>query len=438
MMRVDDATRIDALVKPDEVHRDVYLDRALFALEDARIFRRCWVYLGHESQVPEPGDFITTRIGSVPVIMIRHADRSIRALINRCAHKGAEVLSEQCGHVGRAIRCPYHAWTYATDGRLLSLPLKGDYDSDRLAASSAGRGLVAAGAVAVRHGFVFARLSESGMGFEDYFGDALATIDNLADRAPDGELVVAGGVLRSVINCNWKIYLENIVDPVHAVSTHESAAQAAEAVAKSLSNVATTPTALEQLLPFGVNYSFFGKSGARVFPNGHAILGTKSSLHSAYAPLPDYEAALARRHGAARAQSILSFSPQNTVFFPTLAFKGSPQTLRALRPLGPDRTLVETFALLPKGAPDALIKRTIMYNRLVFSPMSVIAHDDFHVFEGIQRALAAPGNEWVSLQRGYRAGADESGVRETEDGNDEILLRNLYRAWRQFMTAPEA
>ncbi len=266
----------------------------------------------------------------------------------------------------------------------------------------------------------------------------LATLDNLAERAPLGELVIAGAPLRSLVRCNWKIYLENIVDPVHPISTHELAAQAAGTVGKIMSNENAPATALEQLLPFGVNYTFFSKSGARVFPNGHTILGTKASLHSGYSPLPEYEAALAGVHGPEHAQAILAFSPQNTVFFPSLAFKGSPQTVRVLRPLAADRTLVEIWALVPKGAPDALLARTVMYNRLVFSPMSVIAHDDFHVFEGIQRSLHAPGNEWVSLLRGYRTGADESGTHDLEDGNDERLMRNFYRAWHQLMTAVPA
>jgi phenylpropionate dioxygenase-like ring-hydroxylating dioxygenase large terminal subunit len=434
----DNPSALAALVKPDQVHRDLYLDPELFALEDERLFRRSWVYVGHASQVPNAGDFLTARIGTCPVIMIRQADRSIRVLINRCAHKGAEILSESCGNVGRAIRCPYHAWTYATDGKLISVPLKADYEPARLAQSPAGQGLGAAGAVEEYHGFVFARLSADGPSFRAYFGDALATLDNLAARAPQGELVVAGGALRSLIRCNWKTYLENIVDPVHPISTHESAAQSAGAVGKMMSNDGASATALEQLLPFGVNYSFFSKSGARVLPNGHAILGTKASLHSAYSPLPDYEATLARIHGPERAQAILAFSPQNTVFFPTLAFKAAPQTVRVVRPLAADETLVEIWALLPKGAPDALLARTIMYNRLVFSPMSVIAHDDFHIFEGIQRSLHAPGNEWVSLHRGYRTGADEGGTHDLEDGNDELLMRNFYRAWQHLMTAPAA
>jgi len=430
----DDPLALAALVRPDEVHRDLYIDAELFALEDERVFAHTWIYVGHASQVPLAGDYITARIGTCPVIMIRRQDGAIGVLVNRCAHKGNALVSDACGNVGRALRCPYHAWTYAADGALISMPLKGDYGAP-FAASRAAEGLATAGAVATYHGFVFARLSEEGPDFRAYFGDALAALDNLAERAPEGELIVAGGPLRSLVNCNWKIYLENIVDPVHSISTHESAAQSAGRVGGAMANEGAAAAALEQLLPFGVNYSFFGKSGARVFANGHSILGTKASLHSGYAPLPDYEAMLARRHGAERARAILAFSPQNTVFFPSIAFKGAPQTVRVLRPLAVDRTLIEIWALLPKGAPEALLQRTLMYNRLVFSPMSVIAHDDLHVFEAIQRSLHATGNDWVSLHRSYRGSEDADQTRDIEDGNDETLMRNFYRAWRHLMTA---
>jgi Ring hydroxylating alpha subunit (catalytic domain). len=93
---------------------------------------------------------------------------------------------------------------------------------------------------------------------------------------------------------------------------------------------------------------------------------------------------------------VLDRSPQNAVLFPSLAVKGSPQSIRVIRPLAVNRTLVEAWSLRVVGAPALLFERTLAYNRLVFSPMSVVAHDDVHLFESIQRGLAAEGNEWVA------------------------------------------
>ena len=94
-------------------------------------------------------------------------------------------------------------------------------------------------------------------------------------------------------------------------------------------------------------------------------------------------------HGDERATEILERSPQNAMLFPSLALKGSPQAIRVIRPLAVDRTLVEAWSFRAEGAPDMLFERAMTYNRLVFSPMSVVAHDDVHLFESIQQGLRA-------------------------------------------------
>jgi hypothetical protein len=100
-------------------------------------------------------------------------------------------------------------------------------------------------------------------------------------------------------------------------------------------------------------------------------------------------------------------------------------------PLAADRTLLEAWAFQPVGAPDELLHSALLYNRQVFSPMSMVAHDDLHLFEGIQRCLAARGNPWVNLQRGA-VGDDDNGPHDVS-GIDEALLRNQYRAWADGM-----
>jgi hypothetical protein len=163
------------------------------------------------------------------------------------------------------------------------------------------------------------------------------------------------------------------------------------------------------------------------------VLGTRFSIHSGYAQVPEYEAALRAAHGAARAAEILQRSPQNSVLFPSLSVKGSPQAIRVIRPLAADRTLVEAWSFRVDGAPDLLFERTQTYNRLVFSPMSVVAHDDVHLFESIQRGLAADGNPWISLHRGHSPAERETPEQET-NGTNELLMRNQFRAWAKFMT----
>ncbi len=427
-----DTHAIRALVEPDQVHRDLYTDPALFELEMERLWSRAWLFVGHASQVPKAGDFITTTLAAQPVIMVRHGDGSIRVLINRCAHKGARVANEPSGNTGKFFRCPYHAWTYRTDGSPLAMPLKNGYEGTRVRECPAGKGLAGAGGVAVHRGFVFARLATQGQDFQEYYGDMLQVLDNLADRSPQGELKVAGGILRSSFAANWKMYLENVNDTVHPVSTHESASTAAEKLWSDMPDDAPKPMAMQQLLPFGSGYEFFENMGGRVFRNGHSILGTRFSIHTSYAGLPGYEEAMQQAYGAERAAQILAFSPQNAIFYPNLAVKASPQILRVLRPLAADRTVVEAWALAPVGAPPEMLQRSLMYNRLVFSPMSMVAHDDLHVFESIQGSLVSRANPWVSLHRGFREDEGREQVRDV-GGTDEALMRNQFQAWAELM-----
>jgi phenylpropionate dioxygenase-like ring-hydroxylating dioxygenase large terminal subunit len=427
------AADIAALVQDDRVHRDVYLSAELFALEQQHFFANTWLYYGHASQVPNAGDYFAQEIAGRPLVMARQPDGGIRVLYNRCAHKGTRLVSDESGNAGRFFRCPYHAWTYKLDGSPLAVPIKAGYDGTRLKDCESGQGMTALKHVAVYRDFVFVRLGDAGPDFESYFGEALRAIDNLVDRSPVGQLRIDGGVLRNIVHCNWKMYLENINDTVHPLSTHESATAAASRLWEGQPADAPKPMAMEQILPFGAGYDFFDRMGGRVYPNGHSLLGVNFSIHSGYAALPEYEAAMRAAHGEARAAEILERSPQNALCFPSLALKGSPQAIRVIRPLAVDRTLIEAWSFRVEGAPDVLFQRSLTYNRLVFSPMSVVAHDDVHLFESIQQGLRAEGNEWISLHRGFDRGELDGGTREV-GGTNELLMRNQFRAWANFMT----
>ncbi len=439
-----------ALVQPDQVHRDLYLREDIFSLEMERLWARAWLFVGHDSQVPQAGDAWATTLAGQPVIMLRGHDGAVRVLHNRCAHKGAPLRPEGASHAGQTLRCPYHAWSYRLDGTLLAAPQKDGLAGTAFEASPAAQGLTAYGEVAVHRGFVFARARQDGPGFEASMEELLAALDLLADRSPQGRLTVAGGVLRTAFEANWKIYLENINDAFHPISAHASVTASADSVWRgtqgadnaSTPTPATPPLALRQLLPFGSGYDFFKAMGARVLPHGHSLLGTHHSIHTGYADLGAYGEALRRSHGEARTAQVLAFAPQNVVFYPSMALKGVPPVMRVLRPLSAGRTVLEAWAFQPEGAPPEVLRSALLYNRQVFSPMSMVAHDDLHLFEGQQRSLAARGHPWVSLHRGAVRGADgwlrEATPRDV-DGLDEALLRNQYRAWAEGMAdAPRA
>jgi len=427
-----DSTGIAGLVEEDRVHRDLYLSEALFETEQRVLFSNTWSFLGHASQISEPGDYFTVDIAGQSLVVLRDDKGEVRALHNRCAHKGAQLFTAESGRIaGRFMRCPYHAWTYRLDGTLATYPLRAGYEGTRLLECESGQGLAAVPGLHIYRDFIFARLSPSGPTFHEYFGDVLPTIDLMVDRSPSGRLEVAGGVLRNVVNCNWKLYLENVNDSVHPVSTHESAVRAAKSVVRDL-KPDTLPLAFEQILPFGEKYEFFEGMGGRVFPNGHSISGTRSSVHSGYGDLGQYVTELEAAHGRERAKQILEQSPQNTILYPSLALKGSPQTIRVIRPIAVDKTAIEVWNFRTVDAPDLLLDRALTYSRLVFSPMSVVAHDDLHLFESQQKALRSGANAWVSLHREHHPRESDHETQETS-GTSELLMRNQYRAWAKFM-----
>jgi phenylpropionate dioxygenase-like ring-hydroxylating dioxygenase large terminal subunit len=433
----NDPAALDALVQADRVHRDVYLDPELFELEMERLWSRAWIYAGHESQIRNEGDYLTLDVAGQPLIVLRHGDGSVRALVNRCAHKGTKLVAEPAGNCGKTLRCPYHAWTYRLDGSILNIPLARGYDGTRLAETEAWRGLAVRN-VATYRGFIFVRLSAEGLGFREYFGASLSSIDNLANRSPEGELEIAGGCLRYLHNCNWKMFVENLNDTMHPMIAHASSAGTARRLWEGQPADAPKPMAIEQIAPFASDYKFFDDMGVRVYPHGHGFSGVNFSIHSSYAALGDYEALMKKAYGEERAREILGTVRHNTVYYPSLTIKGAIQSIRVARPLAADRTLIESWTFRLKGAPALLLERTVTYNRLINSPMSIVGHDDLHCYRAIQEGLAGEGNEWVSLHRDHAAGEAAELERRGEltcNGTSDVSMRNQFRAWKELMAS---
>ena len=431
----DNPAAVRALVRETAVHRDVYTDADLFTREMSHLFARSWVFVGHASQVPKTGDYTTTTIGTQPVVMVRHSDGSVRVLHNRCPHKGTKVASEACGSVGKFFRCPYHAWTFRTDGSLLAIPLRKGYENTGFTESDAAGGMAPVAEVHTYREFVFARLSPGGIGFADYFGDALSSLDNMIDRSPEGKLQVAGGVLRYMHRCNWKMLVENLTDTCHPMVAHESSAGTAVAIAKQQPDGAPRHPAVEIYAPFVSPYEFYEGMGIQVWPNGHGHTGVSHSIHSDYSAVPGYFEQMVAAYGEDRARAILGTNRHNTVFFPNMTMKGPIQILRVFKPIAVDKTLVESWTFRLVGASDKLLERTILYNRLVNAPTSVVGHDDLEMYERAQESLASDANPWVNMQRLYDP-AEAAAPHATDNGTTERQMRNQFRAWAQFMTEP--
>ncbi len=426
-----DAVR--ALVQDDCVHRDLYISAELFTLEQENFFANTWNYAGHESQIPKQGDYLTNEIAGRPIIIVRHEDGSVRAMMNRCAHKGSRVVNAPCGNTGKFFRCPYHAWAFNTDGSLRAIPLQSGYDGTRLHACESAKGLTTVRNVHSYRGFIFVKITDVGPDFDAYFGDSLSSIDNMADRSPEGELEIAGGCLRFMHQCNWKMFVENLNDTMHPMVVHESSAGTAKKMWAGKPEDEPKPMAVEQFVPFVSGYKFFEDMGVRTYDNGHSFTGVSFSIHSKYKAIPAYDDAMKARYGEERTARILGTARHNTVYYPNLTIKGAIQTIRVVKPIAVDRTLVESWTFRLKGAPPELLQRTTMYNRLINSPFSVVGHDDLHAYRGIQAGLHASGNDWVSLHRNFDP-AELAGGEITTGGTSELPMRNQYRSWVRYMT----
>ena len=159
---------IARMVEPDRVHRAVYHDPAIFDAEMENIFHKVWIYCGHESQVPKPGDYWTLQIGRQPMVMIRGEGGEINVLYNRCPHRGAMLFGNQSGNVGTHFSCSYHGWQFKADGKAFRIPLVTGYEGTRMPPGSADCDVKHAPRVDSYRGFVFASLAAEGPSLVDY------------------------------------------------------------------------------------------------------------------------------------------------------------------------------------------------------------------------------------------------------------------------------
>ena len=423
---------LGSLVRPDSVHKRVYTDPHIYELEMERIYGRAWIYVGHESQVPQPGNYHTTRLGDQDVVMVRAQSGAVHVLYNRCPHKGAKLVSEGDGCAGKFFRCPYHAWTFKLDGAHLSAPLRGGFEGTRYDPSDPDFSMRRLARVDTYRGFVFANQAAQGPELREFLGGASSSIDNLCDRSPVGEVEVAGGVFKVLQQSNWKVFYENLHDTMHARVTHESSYVAAREEAAVLGEM---PFELLIQEGNGEPYAFWEKLELRAYPYGHGYMEgifDPSSATRDPASREHFEC-ISAAHGEDRAREIFGMSRHNTILYGS----GSPhnvfQQFRVIRPLAVNRTLVEIQVFRCKGAPQAVWDRALTYANLVNSPSSNVMPDDIEVYRRCQEGNLTNGGEWVSLHR--YVGTDKilpDGAVST-NGTSELPMRNQFAAWRAYM-----
>jgi phenylpropionate dioxygenase-like ring-hydroxylating dioxygenase large terminal subunit len=433
-LKGDDALK--ALVEPVRVKSEVYTDETVFALEIERIWNRAWLYVGHQSQVKSAGDYITTSLGLTPVIMVRDSNGTdIHVLVNRCGHRGARVCEARHGKTKNGLlRCPYHGWVFRSDGSLRSYPSPGGYQGVEFDKNDPDFGMPKVPRVEIHRGFVFASLAEEGPDLKKFLGQTIDTIDNMVDRAPEGEVEVTGKVCHRYRHpCNWKFFTENLHDAMHPMIAHAGTTDAVRSYLESLpSKDATVPEA-EVIAPFGGSYDFFDDMGFVGLANGHAYMGGQKSIFSHYKVFPDYLEKMQAAYGEGRTEEILSFNRHNTLLYPSCTVRDNIQSIRVVIPVSVNETIIESWTFRLLGAPENMLQRTLRYSRLINSPASMVGPDDLDCYVRIQKSAEAGAIEWIDMHRHYGREVCEEGV-TSAPGTSDLALRNQYIAWLDYMT----
>lgn len=433
---------ISKLIEPGRVHRRVYGDPEIFELEMRRIFDRAWIYVGHESQIREPGDFIMTRIGRRPLVMVRHSDGSIRLIHNQCAHRGAMVVSEESGNAEEFVCC-YHGWTYGTDGKLVRVPLQHGYP-EHFNTEADNTAMVAVPRVESYRGFVFGSLAPDGPGLTEYLGHMTTSFDDLVDRAPDNEVEVAGGVFKHAYDGNWKLYLENLCDAAHPLFVHDSSTDAARQQDDEVYSDGAGEIAVRQMRQNGAPYKFWLEEvGIWTYPNGHSYLGDYHDDDKLVAAKRDplfaeYIAKLEEKKGAAETQRILEVTRWNSNIYPNISFMSQYRQFRVVHPVSVNRTEVYNYSFRLKGAPEKMFEDTVAFSNVTNGTGSLVLTDDLETYGRIGVGVNAGGAEWIEVGRGYQSDTpDDHGGRKGRDSTSEVYIRNMYDAWLDLMTAGE-
>ncbi|RZL55377.1 MAG: benzoate 1,2-dioxygenase large subunit [Sphingomonas sp.] len=435
-MMTDLRTRLQTAVVDDPAtgtfrcRRDVFTDPELFDLEMKHIFEANWVYLAHESQIPDANDYFTTVIGRQPIIITRDKTGQLNAVINACAHRGAMLCRRKHGNKG-SFTCQFHGWTFANTGKLLKVKDGRNADYPEAFNTGGSHDLTKVARFESYRGFLFGSLNPDVPALEDWLGSTRVIIDQMVDQAPEG-LEVLRGNSSYVYDGNWKLQMENGADGYHVSAVHWNYA-------------ATTgrrqADATKAVDPDGWSKSTGGVYG---FDHGHILLWTRL-LNPEVRPVYAHRAELEQRLGAERAAPILT-QTRNLCLYPNVYLMDQFSTqIRVVRPIAVDRTEVTIYCFAPKGESDAERALRIRQYEDFFNVSGMGTPDDLEEFRSCQTAYAGAGELWNDLSRGathWIAGPDDNakamGLEPILSGSrseDEGLFVRQHEYWARTLIA---
>jgi p-cumate 2,3-dioxygenase alpha subunit len=406
-----------------QLNRSVLVDPEVLERERTALFDRCWIYLGHESEVGKPGDFVTRAVAGRPVIFARDSAGATRCFLNSCTHRGAMVCRDRAGNRGR-FSCLYHGWAFDIDGRLAHVPAQDSYGPNFDRADFA---LKEVPRLEDYRGFFFVNFWAGAEPLADYLAGAKEYLDLVVDQAASGRFEVIEGTQEYDIRANWKLLVENSFDDYHLPATHASYLEYMK------------DSGVDVRIPKGL---VMPKRGVgKALGNGHAVIDNINFRGRPVAAWIDLygeaakpvieakRAELVERLGEERAFRVADTN-RNLVIFPNLVINdGSAVTIRTFWPTAVDRMRVTAWAAGPEEESEA--ERAIRLDSFLtfYGPGGLATPDDVEVLEMVQRGLATWREvPWSEISRGMNKDGEQLNT-------DELHLRAFWRQWNALMTA---
>ena len=347
------------------ISRRIFIEDEIYQEELEHIFARCWLFLCHETQIPAPGDFITTYMGEDSVLVMRDTSGKVGAFLNVCPHRGNRLCRANNGNAS-SFSCAYHGWTFGNNGDLQGVPnLQDAYYNDL---DRSEWGLFPVAQLETYKGLVFATFDRDAPSLLDYLGEMAWYLDSFFDRR-EGGVEVIGGVHRWIIPCNWKLPAENFGgDAYHVAWNHLSA----------LTSGFTQAPAARQT-----------PGGGTLSPgNGHCILavGAEDYSSAATAIIQEYEESIRAETLSRLGPRLEKMTPNVGTLFPHMSFlRGSSRSFRVWHPKGPDKIEVISCQFVDKAAPPEVKDSFRVTGLRAFGPSGVLEQDDMDNWEECTR-----------------------------------------------------